>query len=327
MRVFLTFIALFFLLSCSKQNGKVLHEIKGLAFTMPYKVLLEGANHPKVKEIAQEILKEAFDEINITYNHWNSDSYLSLINKNKSNTSFEISTDFCKVLKVAKDVYYLSDGFYDPTLKPLISLWKDSLERGKNVSEKDLEGLSFGFDKIVFTNTMMQKIDPNIELDFDSLIKGHLVDLICEKLHNHGFTNYFVDFSGDIKACGKHPSGRAWSVGVLSAKKQSGSEISRLALDNAAIATSGSTTQRWLTESCEILTHIINPKTLRPISVDEKKIATVTVKARTCILADALATAAFAYEDLESLNSFIDKVRNSYEDVDFIVTMYEKDSL
>ncbi|MCH9630797.1 MAG: hypothetical protein S4CHLAM37_08030 [Chlamydiia bacterium] len=325
MKVFILLTAFLFLSSCSKTHRTTLHEVKGLAFTMPYKVLVEGIDHDKVKEVLQELVKEVFDEINRTYNHWNSDSFLSVINKTKSNTSFEISEDFHKVLMVAKDIYELSDGVYDPTLKPLISLWKSSLETGKTISQEKLQELRYGFEKIAFSNNIMQKIDPSIEIDFDSLIKGHLVDLICEKLNKHGFVNYFVDFSGDIRAHGKHPSKRAWSVGVLSAKNQGECEMSPLTLNNAAIATSGSTTQRWLTEKCGIVTHIINPRTKAPISVDEKKIATVTVKAKTCIIADALATAAFAYEDLDTLNSFIDKVKKSHEDVDFIVTMYEKD--
>lgn len=315
MRIPLFTFFVFTLSSCSNPTPKVLHNFTGLMFQMPYHVMVVGANHLKIRELIQDEIDACEALIHTKYNHWNLGSTLSLINQNKG--PFTIDNEMYELLCIAKEIHQLSDRAYDPTLRPLIQLYKSSLEEGRVLSRIELGKIHFGFEKLSFTKESLIKHDSELELDLDSLIKGFFVDLLANKLKSLGFTDFFIDFSGDIKALGKHIENRPWIVGI------EGTDAI-IELSGFSIATSGSTKQKWIHQDGKVYSHIIGIKDLKPIVVKEGAIASVSVKARSCTLADALATASLAISDRKNLDLFIDKVRSRYEDVDFWITEYQR---
>lgn len=125
-------------------------------------------------------------------------------------------------------------------------------------------------------------------LDFGGIAKGYAVDLLVEKLRAAGYQNFYVEWGGEIRTSGQHPSGRPWKVGIQG--------LSAIDLSNAAIATSGSYIQNWTVGSSSY-THIIDPNRKEPLQ--NSTITSVSVIASSCREADAIATALMLFPSKE----------------------------
>ena len=318
---YFSFLLLFFF-GCQKAPCKKICHIQGSAFFMPYKIQYVATDHSVVNELIKKRVESLIKYIDKTYNHWNPESYLSQINKGAG--YFLIDEIFFDVLCVAKKVHALSKGAYDPTLKPLISLYKKCLEEGEDLALIQQLKIPYGFSHLAFDQTSLVKENEKIEIDLDSLIKGKLVDLIAQSLDELRIKSYLIDFSGDLYGKGTHPEGRPWMVLTPETESQANQPIS---LNSQGIATSGTYAQRYFTKEGTTLSHILNSKSKTPLEVKQGNIASVTVRASTCTLADALATAALAIEDIEQVELFFNRVKEWDPTIDFLIGIYKSDDL
>ena len=69
-------------------------------------------------------------------------------------------------------------------------------------------------------------------------VKGWAIGVAGEILRDHGVQNFSLGIGGDITAWGGGPGGIGWSVGVVDPRHNT-TLVARVALRNAAIATSG----------------------------------------------------------------------------------------
>ncbi len=261
---------LLLLTACTSQE----HHFQGIAMKIPYHVIIGTSLSSKEKEQVTKIIKETFDEINQTFNHYNPSSELSLLN---NSTEMNLSPALLHLINLSRNINLLTHGRFDPTLGGVISRWKASMKQGHPPG--NLFSSPSGFENLGIEGSHCYKKQPII-LDFDGIAKGYTVDLITERLSS--YHNVFVDWGGDIRVLGHHPSGRYWTVKIAISN-----EI--MTLENEAIATSGETFQ----------IHIINPLTLEPLK--KSPFTSISVLAPTCALADSLATAAMVCETPEEL--------------------------
>jgi len=126
--------------------------------------------------------------------------------------------------------------------------------------------------------------------DFDGIVKGYAVDLIAESLEKEGFCNFYVEWAGEIVCRGRSSPERPWRVAINGTDQI-------VDLCDQAIATSGDTFHREVIDQ-KVITHIYDPHHSQFLEVTEGSIAFVTVRAPTCHLADALATAAMVNPEL-----------------------------
>ena len=71
-------------------------------------------------------------------------------------------------------------------------------------------------------------------------VKGWAIGVAGAILRDHGVENFSLGIGGDITASGGGPAGIGWSVGVVDPRRNT-TLVARVALRNAAIATSGLT--------------------------------------------------------------------------------------
>ena len=126
-----------------------------------------------------------------------------------------------------------------------------------------------------------------IALDFNGIAKGYGVDRLAETLRDHGITDALVGIDGEMRAFGLRPGGEAWTIAVEAPDPERRTPHSILALQDAAVATSGDYRQ-WVEVQGRRLSHTMDPKRGAPLITSP---ASVTVVARTCAQADAWATA------------------------------------
>ena len=106
-------------------------------------------------------------------------------------------------------------------------------------------------------------------------------------LQGSGIASGLVGIDGEMRTFGLHPGGDPWSIAIEEPELDRRTTHSVLALQDAAVATSGDY-RHWLVAGNRRLSHTIDPRRGAPLLSSP---ASVTVVARTCAEADAWATA------------------------------------
>lgn len=280
---------------------------------MPYHIQIGKSLSIKQQRRVQAVIDSSFTFIHQCFDHWNPKSELSLLNQLPPFATKKLSPKLLQLFQIANSMVEMSESRYNPTLGTIISVWK------KSSVFLDKENLDSTQEALQWTNISTQNgifcKSRNIELDFDGIAKGLGIDLLLERLHSLGYANIYVEWAGDIAVCGNHPSGRHWQVAVRNPLSQMpDSEI--IPLSNCAIATSGDYEQYMEIDNKKYC-HIMDPKSLRPIEITEKSIASVTVTAPSCAVADGLATSAMTFTDIEALLSWTYQVKEKIPGVSF----------
>ncbi|AGT71484.1 thiamine biosynthesis protein ApbE [Chlamydia trachomatis] len=280
---YLLILAPFFLQSCSAPSRTTL---EGVRMTIPYRIVFGEALSPDAFQQAQKEIDRVFDHIDQTFNNWNPLSEISRINRTTKQTPIPLSPALFAFLCEIDHFHAFSDGRFDPTLGALKSLWLLHL-KSHTIPSQELQHLykhSSGWHLISLDKTQqtLRKLSPLVQLDLCGTVKGFTVDLLgtaCAQFCQ----NYYVEWGGEIKTRGKHPSGRSWAVASSATP-----EI--LHLHDHAIATSGSQYQRWHVDN-KTYTHILDPLTGTPLEDSSHPILAVSVINESCAFADAMATA------------------------------------
>ena len=128
-----------------------------------------------------------------------------------------------------------------------------------------------------------------LTLDLGAVAKGLAVDAAARELLPFG--NFAIDAGGDLYLSGCNPQGKPWSAGIRHPRVP-GEMVGCVRISNRAICTSG---------DYERGQHILDPR----CGETANGVASATVVAPSAMLADALATAAFVLDPLESLSLLV----------------------
>ena len=282
---------LFFLPGC-KPTITTTH-FYGNAHTHSYHIQIGQALSCREKHSILSLLQDFFEEIDCLYNHWNPFSELSQINQLKAGEAFPVSSQLLHLIEEGKKLTLLTDGYFDPTFGMLIEIWKTALQKGE--LPDSIQDVSSGWNLFALEQGQIKRFSEKVKLDLDGLLKGFAIDEILKKVHQKGYQNIYVEWGGDIRVLGKHPSGRNWRVQLP------GFEKSPIPL-KMALATSGKGAQSYEING-KLYSHIIIPETKEALPL----LNTVAVQAPTCLLADALATALMTFSTPMSAIKWLEK--------------------
>jgi thiamine biosynthesis lipoprotein len=289
---------------------------------VPYKIILGQKIDRKEKHEVHRLIQKTFEDVNTTYNGWNPDSEISKLNKMPKGTT-AISPELEDLLRAAGDAVRISSGRFDPSVDPLVQLWKTKLSAGEKPSDQELRATSnvIGWDKIHLENGYFSKSHDNTSLNLDGMSKGLCVDMLTERLKAAGYKSLYVEWGGEIRCTGEHPDQRPWTIFVSNLGDPNPQHaIATIPLQDSAIASSGDYLQQWNVKESNkksTYTHIIDPKTKQALEVNEKRIASVTVLAPTCAIADALATAAMLFDTIEEARTWAKEVQATHPNTAF----------
>lgn len=205
---------------------------------------------------------------------------------------------FRKNTEISHKVWEWSDGYFDPTVMPLINYWGFGYEGHRPVEEVDsfkVDSLLelVGLDRLMdFSKEDIWYLPQNMQLDFSAVAKGAACDVLGEFFEKRGITNYLIDIGGETLAKGPGRSGSGWIIGINQPEPASrGADLAEeLAIRNLAVATSGNYQNFYKTETTTY-GHTINPHTGYP---EINNVLSATVITTDCGMADALATALMA---------------------------------
>ncbi len=201
-----------------------------------------------------------------------------------------------EVVSRALHYHSLTGGAFDITVKPLVDLFKERYENGKSLEIPqasldrvlglvDSRAVQVRGEEILLSRTGMG-------LTLDGIAKGYIVDRVSEYLVKRGILNHLVNAGGDIRTSGSRMDGKPWAVAIEDPEKR-GDYPDVLHMKDGAVATSGNYEIYFDRE--KMLHHIVDPKT----GVSPRLSASVSVRAKTAMDADALATGLFVMEPAE----------------------------
>jgi len=244
-------------------------------------------------------IRGAVERVDGLMSTYKPDSELSRFNQGPGGVGVPVSAETALVVEAALGVAASSDGAFDPTVMPLVDLWGFG-PAGRELEAPSAEALAAaraltGWQRVQVAQDAegrptLRKEDTGIRLDLSAIAKGYGVDAACEALEALGLVDYLIEVGGELRCHGQAPSGEAWRIGIDAPGDMSapGAALQTvLTPGNAAVATSGDY-RNFRQIDGERISHTIDPRSGHPLS---HGLASVSILAPTCMLADALATA------------------------------------
>lgn len=230
-----------------------------------------------------------FERLEALLSRFRDDSELSELNRDGR---IEAGDDLLAVVELALDARERTEGRFDPTVHDaLVAAGYDrTFEQVAPDGAATVVAARCGGRVRVTGRTI--ELEPGTHLDLGGIGKGYTVDRAATILSAAGPA--LVDAGGDIAALGR-PDALGWRVGV---------EHLTLALENAAVATSGRDRRRWRRDG-EERHHLIDPATGRPAASD---LLRVSVVADTAVEAEVLAKSLFLAGELAALKAGVPAV-------------------
>ena len=236
----------------------------------------------------QSEIDSIFHAIDLSVNLWVENSVISKVNRNET---VELDSIFIDNFRIAQEVAELSNGYFDPTVSPIVAAWGFSYKSGDSLTPQLIDSLRglVDYRKVRLEYGKVVKDNPAMTLDFNAIAQGYTSDLIAAFLDSKGIENYLIDTGGEIMARGGKPNGKPWIVGIEKPAENKDSEQvvqTRVALHDKGLVTSGST-RKYVEHNGKRYSHCIDPKTGYPV---EHNVLSVTVLAQNATWADALAS-------------------------------------
>ena len=275
-------LGLMVLASCGKQPKKMVlqGQAQGSYYAVTYYDSL-GRNF-------QHDIDSIFHAVDVSVNLWVDTSVISKVNRNED---VALDAIFIDNFNIAQDAARLSNGYFDPTISPIVAAWGFSYKHGDSITPQLIDSLKqlVDYRNISIENGKVVKANPAMTLDFNAIAQGYTSDLIASFLDSRGIKNYLVDTGGEIMARGCKPNGQSWIVGIEKPAENWNSEQvvqTRVALRNKGLVTSGST-RKYIERDGKRYSHCIDPNTGYPV---EHQLLSVTILAENSVWADALAS-------------------------------------
>jgi thiamine biosynthesis lipoprotein len=282
-------------LPVASQNEKSLLHIHGQTMGTTFQVkVADAAGASNATEILQRAVDDTLAEINRQMSTFQSASEISRFNNSRSSEPMRVSRGLVDILRLALQVNRESNGAFDVTVNPLVELWGFGKKNApvtippQAQIDSCLNCIGSKFVTIL-NDSIIAKSNPCIELDFGGIAQGYGVDAVAELVHRKGYRNFLVEIGGELALRGLN-LGRKWQIGIdrpsLGALPGQNLEAV-LELSELAVSTSGDYRDFFMINDT-VYSHTINPVTGRPVN---NGLASVTIIAPNCMLADALCTA------------------------------------
>ena len=276
------------------ETAPALHMFDGATMGTTYTVLVvtsEVWNQAERVRVRAQI-QAALDDVESKMSHFMPSSELSRFNRARNTEPFPVSRETFDVVRHAYQLSEVSGGALDVTVGPLVNAWGFGpvepavLPPGAARLARLRDHMGYTKVELDPVALTLRKTDPELECDLSAVAKGYSVDRVAAGLRADGLTRFMVEVGGEIVASGMNQQGGSWRIGIERPVMEGGMQRV-VPLRDQAMATSGD--YRNVREvDGRLLSHTIDPRTGRPVA---HQLASVSVVAELCVVADGLATA------------------------------------
>ena len=240
----------------------------------------------------QQDLAAAVAQVDDQMSPWKPDSALMRLNHAPVDTWVDLPAELREVLVCALDICRLSAGTFDPGVGAMVDAWgfgavRDAPDAAAiHTARQAAPRPTHECLELDLPAGRARKRCP-LQLDLCGIAKGYAVDRMTAVLQQHGVPQALVALDGELRAVGSQASGVPWAVALESPEAGRRTAHGVIELHDLAVATSGDY-RRYLEVGNARLAHSMDARRAAPVN---NAVASVTVLARTCMHADAWATA------------------------------------
>ena len=297
--IFIIFLAIF--LGCNRNVEKKDFVLQGDVFGTTYKITYLNASKNYQKSLDSLFL--AFNQSLSTYIPTSDISKI-----NDGDLTIDVDDFFVEVFEKSKRIHQETDGFFDPTVGNLVNAYGFGPEKGNFTLSDSLINefmKDIGFEKVSLKDRKINKENPNVYLDFNSIAKGFAIDIIARFFDSKKVDNYLIEIGGEIRSKGSKKDNKPWVIQIVNpANIQDENGFTILKLADISMATSGNYRKYRVTDDGKKYVHTINPKT--GLATESNLLSASVFTKTNCADADAYATA-FMAMGFEKSKQFLEK--------------------
>ena len=237
-------------------------------------------------------LAAAVEHVDAQMSPWKPNSDLVRLNRAPVDIWVDLPAEMLEVLACALEVQGLSAGAFDPCVGALVDAWGFGSAR----DVPDAQAIRAARQPLLRTGNARLELDVSagrarkhapVQIDLCGIAKGYGVDRMATVLQQHGVRHALAALDGELRAVGTQASGVPWAVALERPETGRRAVQGVVELEDLAVATSGDY-RRYLEVGGARLAHTMDPRRCAPVN---NAVASVTVLARSCMQADAWATA------------------------------------
>jgi thiamine biosynthesis lipoprotein len=279
---------------------------------------------------SEKLYDEIFDrlgQIHLEFNIRNPWSDLKRINSRAFYEPVEVRDDIFYVLQAARLISTLTDGMFDVSVEPLVSLWHINSDSPHLATQSEIEPLLplVDYKNIVLDSEKktVRFLKEGMMIDLGGIAKGFAADEIIKICKNNGVRRAVIDLGGYVY--GKKSKNEFWNVGVKNPEFPDEPPLLHLSLPQISVVTSG-VYERFFEQDHKRYHHILSPKSGFPA---DNNLYSVSVICENSMISDALSTAFFVLgkeKSLKILPTLKDKLKSIYSDISDISVIFIDDN-
>ncbi len=243
-------------------------------------------------EALRQDLAFAVQQVDAQMSPWKQQSDLLRLNRAPVNAWVDLPLEMLEVLACALDIHRLSAGAFDPCVGALVDAWgfgavRDAPDAAAIHAARQAAPCPMHEGLELDRAAGRARRRAPVQLDLCGIAKGYAVDRMASVLQRHGVRHALAALDGELRAVGSQAGGAPWAVALESPEAERRAVRGVLALQDLAVATSGDY-RHCLEVGAARLAHTMDARRAAPVN---NAVASVTVLARSCMEADAWATA------------------------------------
>ncbi len=218
-------------------------------------------------EPVRHALQAEMDEVDAQMSTWKPDSALMRLNAGPVGDWIDVPARLADVLHLALEIGRASGGAFDIGVGDAVVAWgfgpqaaDRALIRKALATSRQPAHVALELDPV---RAAVRKRAP-ITIDLNGIAKGYGVDRLVAILGRFGITSGLVGIDGEMRALGLRPDGEPWNIAVEGPDAARRAPHSVLALQEAAVATSGDY-RHWTVVNGRRLSHTMNPRRGAPL--------------------------------------------------------------
>jgi len=244
----------------------------------------------EVKDIATAV-NEVFDQLTELDSLWSESGPsgdIFKLNSNAGGSAYKVDKRTYSLLNRGIILQELTDGAFNQLLGPVTDLWGFHSGNPHLPNQWEIaQSLPLVKGNLIFTDNDCIISEKGMKIDIGGIGKGYSVDLAVENLISRGMKSGIIEAGGDLRTFGNPPDSDNWRIGIRHPRNLE-EFYGVLEIGEGSVATSGDY-QQFFESNGKRYHHIIDPKTGYPA----KSCVSATVLTKTCLDADAVATAVF----------------------------------
>jgi FAD:protein FMN transferase len=259
-------VVLGFLVGCAAPSARSLRrfEFTEPQMGVPFRLVFFTTDQARANAAADKTFAR-IRELNAILSDYEYDSELSTLSRASGfGTNVAVGPELWFVLNRAQELSRRTDGAFDITVGPVVSLWRKARRERKL---PDPTRLAEAMASVGWTNVVLEPktrsvrlLKPSMRLDLGGIAKGYAADEALRTLKSFGISRALVAAAGDIAVADAPPGKAGWRVEIAALDVTNAPPARFVLLRHAAVSTSGDLFQHVEIDGIRY-SHIVNPKT------------------------------------------------------------------